>query len=412
MTARTAVLSLAPHVEDLLLPELADAGIVVVGRPAGAADAAAAIERLRPDVVLASAEPSPLDSPLLVAVAVAGAAAVVLAEGQPGRRHAASLGVRDPLEASAGIGEVVAAIDRGGLPAEPMERPRATQGRVTAVWGPAGAPGRTTTAIALAAEIAAAGVPTALVDADTYGAAVAPALGLLDEAPGLAAACRLAAAGALTDAELLRIAQHYRGSRGDLAVLTGIGRPARWPELSTDRVAGVLDKCRSWAAHTVVDTGFNLEADEEIVSDLFAPRRNAATLAALRAADTVVAVGAGDPVGLARFVRAYADLLELVDADRIRVVIGKVRTSAIGIGAASQIRASLARFGGIEHATLVPSDPVACDAALLTGRALPDAAPRSPAAQALRRFGAAELLDRPAPVRRRGRAVLRRALLT
>lgn len=406
------MLSLAPHVEDALLPELAEAGVVVLARPAGSADAAAAVERLRPDVVLVSAEPAHLDSPLLVAVAVVGAAVVVLAEGQQGRQHAAALGVRDPLEASAGIGEIVAAIDRGGLPAEPVEQPRTTKGRVTAVWGPAGAPGRTTTAIALAAELAAAGVPTALVDADTYGAAVAPALGLLDEAPGLAAACRLAAAGALTDAELLRVAQHHRGSRGDLAVLTGIGRPARWPELSSDRVSTVLDQCRSWAAHTVVDTGFNLETDEEIVSDLFAPRRNAATLAALRSADTVVAVGAGDPVGLARFVRAYADLLDLVDADRIRVVIGKVRTSAVGVGAGSQIRASLARFGGIEHATLVPSDPVACDAALLTGRALPDAAPRSAATQALHRFAAAELLDRPVRVPRRGRAVLRRALLT
>ena len=148
------------------------------------------------------------------------------------------------------------------------------------MWGPAGAPGRTTTAIALAAELAAAGLRVALVDADTIGAAVAPSLGLLDEAPGLAAACRLAAAGALTGAELDRVAQRYRCARGELLVLTGIGRPARWPELSADRVTKVLEQCRSWADHTVVDTGFNLEADEEIVSDLFAPRRNAATLAA------------------------------------------------------------------------------------------------------------------------------------
>ena len=45
------------------------------------------------------------------------------------------------------------------------------------------------------------------------------------------------------------------------------------------------------------ERGFSpLERDEEIVSDLDGPRRNAATLAALAAADLVVAVVAADPV--------------------------------------------------------------------------------------------------------------------
>ena len=52
-----------------------------------------------------------------------------------------------------------------------------------------------------------------------------------------------------------------------------------------------LEACRDWVEYVVVDTGFSLESDEEISSDLFAPRRNAATLAALRVADRIVAVG-------------------------------------------------------------------------------------------------------------------------
>ena len=56
------------------------------------------------------------------------------------------------------------------------------------VWGPTGAPGRTTLAIGLAAELAGSGLPTVLVDADTYGASVAQCLGLLDESSGLATA--------------------------------------------------------------------------------------------------------------------------------------------------------------------------------------------------------------------------------
>ena len=411
MTASPAVLSLAPHVEDRLLPQLAAAGLLVVARPPAAGEAAEALTRLRPAVLIASADPRHLDSPLLLAAATAGAAVVVLAEGERGRQHAAALGVREPLDASADADDIRVRIEQGlPAPRPPEDAPAAVRapGRVTAVWGPAGAPGRTTTAIALASELAAAGLRVALVDADTVGAAIAPSLGLLDEAPGLAAACRLAAAGALTGAELDRVAQRFRCTRGELLVLTGIGRPARWPELSADRVTKVLEQCRSWADHTVVDTGFNLEADEEIVSDLFAPRRNAATIAAVRAADTVVAVGAGDPIGLARYVRAFGDLVELVDPHRVHAVIGKVRQSAVGLGAGGQIRASLQRFGGIDDVTLVPADAAACDAALLTARTLPDAAPRSAATAALRRFAADHLLDRPARTPRRTAAVLRR----
>ena len=84
--------------------------------------------------------------------------------------------------------------------------------------------------------------------------------------------------------------------------------------------------------------------------------------------------------------RAFGDLVELVDPHRVHAVVGKVRQSAVGLGAGGQIRASLQRFGGIDEVTLVPSDPGACDAALLTARPLPDAAPRSPATAALRRF--------------------------
>ena len=46
---------------------------------------------------------------------------------------------------------------------------------LAAVWGPKGAPGRTTVAVNLAFEAAAAGGEVLLVDADTYGGAVAQA---------------------------------------------------------------------------------------------------------------------------------------------------------------------------------------------------------------------------------------------
>lgn len=276
-----------------------------------------------------------------------------------------------------------------------------SRGAVIAVWGPAGAPGRTTVAINVAAELAGSGASVALIDADTYSGTIAPALGLLDEAPGFAAACRLAGTGGLSIGELERVGQRYRSRGGDFWVLTGIGRPSRWPELSPDRVVATLGECRRWVEYTVVDTGFSLENDEEISSDLFAPRRNGATVAAIREADTVLAVGAADPVGLSRFLRARVDLVETAAAERIVDVMNKIRASAIGLNPAGQVARTVARFGGISSPLLVPHDQAGLDAALLGGRALVDAAPRSPVRAAI-----AELVSEriaPHPRERRSR---------
>lgn len=271
------------------------------------------------------------------------------------------------------------------------------------VWGPAGAPGRTTLAISIAAELAAAGQRVVLADVDTYSGSIAPALGLLDEAPGFAAACRLAATSSLSIAELERIGERYSSPNGGFWVLTGIGRPSRWPELSADRVTEVIAHCRRWADFTVLDTSASLENDEEISSDLFAPRRNAATLAALRQADEVLAVGSADPVGLSRFLRAHVDLVEALETDRLTVVMNRIRSGAIGLSPAAQVRQSLQRFGGIDSPVLIPHDLAALDAAVLSGRTLLDAAPKSPARQAIRQLVTERFAPQPAITRKRKR---------
>ena len=115
-------------------------------------------------------------------------------------------------------------------PAQPEEVAvrRPTEGLVVAVWGPTGAPGRTTVAVNVAAELAAAGRRTLLVDADTYGGCVAQVVGMLDEAPGLAAAARAAGQGTL---DLMTLARLTPSIAPDLRVLSGISRADRWPEL-------------------------------------------------------------------------------------------------------------------------------------------------------------------------------------
>ena len=96
--------------------------------------------------------------------------------------------------------------------------------RLVAVWGPAGAPGRTVIAVNLAAESALLGRRVLLVDADTYAASVAASLGMLDEAAGLAQACRLADQGRLDAVGLRRCATAVSVAGASVDVLTGLTR--------------------------------------------------------------------------------------------------------------------------------------------------------------------------------------------
>ncbi|GAP54269.1 hypothetical protein AHiyo6_08340, partial [Arthrobacter sp. Hiyo6] len=174
--------------------------------------------------------------------------------------------------------------------------------------GPAGSPGRTLVASNIAGELAASGRSVLLVDADSYGASVAGSLGLLDESAGLAQACRLADQGQLSGEALLRVATPIAIRSGTFRVLTGITRADRWTELRASALGLVLERAREIADVIVVDTGFCLEADEELSFDTAAPRRNAATLRSLEMADTVYAVGSADSVGVPRLVRALSEL--------------------------------------------------------------------------------------------------------
>jgi MinD-like ATPase involved in chromosome partitioning or flagellar assembly len=394
--------SLERNDEDRLVAALVERGHRVRLRIGPRTDPVIALEGSEPDVLLVSADAGRLTPELLATCDARGIRVIALASSDASRRNAAALGLADVVD----IDTSPAVIDdlvRGRSVAAPTAAVRS--GMVLAVWGPAGAPGRTTVAITVAAELAAAGNHVALLDADTHSASIAPALGMLDEAPGFAAACRLAGQDALTLAELDRIRQPYGVSGGTLDVLTGIPRASRWPEISSDRVTRTVAVCRSWADYVVLDTGFSLEDDEEISSDLFAPRRNAATRAALRSADRVLAVGAADPISLARYLRAYPDLVELVEDRPVLAVINKVRAAVVGLNPNGQVRATLQRFGGIRDPVLVPADEKGTDAALLAGSALRDVSPRSPALAAISRLVADGILPRPAPTA--GRRALR-----
>lgn len=296
------------------------------------------------------------------------------------------LGHADP---AAPTGEPVLGAPNENTSDEPEE------GRVIAVWGPAGAPGRTTVAVNLAAELSALGRTVLLVDADTYAASVGQALALLDEAPGVAAATRLADTGDLDLPALAAVAPQVRPG---LRVLTGLPRADRWSEIRADAVEEVLRVARLLAQVVVVDTGFCLEEDEELSYDTRAPRRNAATTATIRAADEVVVVGGADPVGLQRLVRGLDELRALRAPGRI--VINRVRAAAVGVGPERRIGDTLERFAGVTATAMIPDDGPGVDGAMLVGRTLMEHAASSPARAAIARL-AADMIGVEAVLRRR-----------
>ena len=284
------------------------------------------------------------------------------------------------------------------VPAEPsLGTDDPGPGKIIAVWGPAGAPGRTTLAANIAGELAADGKEVILVDADSYGASIAAVLGLLGESAGLAQACRLADQGLLDSGALEKIAAPVAMKSGTFRVLTGITRSDRWTELRGSALALVLSRAREIAEVVVVDAGFCLEADEELSFDTMAPRRNAATLRSLELADTVYAVGAADPVGVPRLVRGLAELDEAVPGVAPVVVMNKVRASAVGRGPERQLRDAWERYGPASDLKgFLPHDAAAADAALLGGSLLLEAAPDSPLRHAIR-----ELVCAPAQQKRK-----------
>ncbi|UJP39503.1 AAA family ATPase [Cellulomonas palmilytica] len=387
-----------------------DPALRVTRRCADLAELQAAADAGLGRVAVVSADVEQLDLTAVAVLRAAGAAVVVLLDPERtsaadrARVAAADLVLDAPVDAggAAALADRVAALVQGmhrpavpavpGGPvgpdsphwsgADPWDEtpvPPVERGRLVAVWGPTGAPGRSTVALNLAAEAAAAGRSTLLADADTYGGCLAQLLGLLDESPGLAAAARAAGQGSLDLVTLARLAPYVSA---DLRLLSGITRADRWPELPGSALDAVWVVARRLAALVVVDCGFSVEQDEVLSYDTRAPRRNAATLGALTAADEVVVVGSADPVGIQRLVRALSDLGELGISPQ-HVVVNRVRASVAGPQPARAVARALERYAGVRDAVLVPDDRPSLDAAVLEARTLREIAPGSPARRAL-----------------------------
>lgn len=392
----------------------ATAGYTMARRCADLPDLLAAAAAGFGQVALVSADLRALDRPALHELASHGVdvAGVVAPGDDQGERRLRQLGLTVVLRADQASHEIDDVLDSLDLPGaldagevvsvvlgdDPEAAGPIVAAKVIAVWGPTGAPGRSTVALNLAAELARS-ASTLLVDCDTYGSSVAQSLGLLDEAPGVAAAARAADQGALDLAALARIAPEvFPGLR----VLTGIPRAERWTELRAPSVAHVLTVARQLGQFVVIDCGFAIEDDEELSYDTLAPRRNAATLTALGCADELLVVGSADPVGLQRLVRAVQDLAA-VPSPPPRVVVNRVRASAVGTRPERRIAEALGRFAGMDGLTYLPWDQDSLDGAMFAGASLAEFAPQSELRHAIASLTTAYAGSAPERRRRRRR---------
>jgi MinD-like ATPase involved in chromosome partitioning or flagellar assembly len=396
-------------------------GLRVARRCVDLADLLAAAAAGHGRAAIVSAELRGLDRDALGQLLTSGVAPVgIVGPGdEDGERRLRQLGVdrvvvatADATDVAAAVTEAIAGLDGAGAvhntkvtalqgatagngdPNDPAQ-----PGRLIAVWGPTGAPGRTTVAANLAYEIALRGRATLLADVDPYGAALAQHLGLIDEPPGITAAARTANTGTL---DLPQLARTARQVAPRLRVLTGLNRSERWPELRPTSLEAIWNLARGLARVTVADCGFCLEQSDEFGYDTVTPQRNAATLTTMDHADLIVAVGSADPVGLQRLVRGLAELGEQGRSAPVRVVANRARESFGGRDAATHVADVLRRDAGIGNVTVVPDDRPGCDRALMSGQFLAEAAPASPARIAIRTL-AASLIGEQVPDHRRTR---------
>jgi MinD-like ATPase involved in chromosome partitioning or flagellar assembly len=236
------------------------------------------------------------------------------------------------------------AVTRLGSPVDRPEPEQEGRGRTIAVWGPTGAPGRSTIAVSLAAAQAHAGQDCVLVDADTSGGSVAQMLSMLDEVSGLVAACRAANQGRVAET-----ADQLLGVEPRLRLLSGIPRADMASQLRAGALDLVLRHLRTAADLVVVDLGAPLDPVAELV---------------LGQADVHLVVGRADPVGLTRLVRALHALRDTTTLEPL-VVVNQMRPT---LGWKERdVAATIARLTGHEPVQLVPSDVATLDRAIMRG---------------------------------------------
>lgn len=225
-------------------------------------------------------------------------------------------------------------------------------GRIIAVWGPPGAPGRTTIALAAAWALASRGQRVVLIDGDTYAPALAPALGLTPSQPGVIAASRMARLDGCDATALMATTIPYTHDGVSCAVMTGLRSPAQFADCPGTVWPRVLTTLTEAGYLVVIDVAAPLEHfPHEVVGG---PVRNALTMATLESADVVLAVARATPLSILRLSRSWPRFRELAPAAGVEVVLNALPTHSEKV--LEESTHALWQFTGIDRVLPISHD--------------------------------------------------------
>ncbi|MGZ8753386.1 MAG: AAA family ATPase [Acidimicrobiia bacterium] len=304
-------------------------GVEVVRRCVDLGELLGVALRDHPRAVVLSADLPWLDRELVGTLHDAGVA-VVAVESRPGGGALDRIGVTHRLIAPPDADVLAGLLHRLGDTSDDTSLEKRSGlrvqggGRLVAVWGGPGAPGRTSVAVHLALDHRRTGGDPVLIDGDGWAPAVVQLLGLPTE-PALTAAVRDAASG-----WSLPLESSLLDGPDGLRVLGGLPRADLWPEVRERSWQAVLDAARAVSDVVVVDLAAPIEEDEELSFDRVPFRRNLMSRVALQEADQVLMVVRADPIGLRHGIFAYRMLLDALPtaAARVSVVLNHVPSSS------------------------------------------------------------------------------------
>ncbi len=238
----------------------------------------------------------------------------------------------------------------------------AARGRLIAVWGPGGSVGRS----ALVRDLASLVDDVLVVDADTHRPSLTQLYGL-EETSAIVALARHIERGRDPEDLIDSILADLPGGTGNRRLLAGLNTGERWRELPRVVVDRMWEPLVRRASTVLVDLSGGMDARAERAD------RYAVTRSALEAADVVLHVGRGTPVGLRRFV----EHIDAVGSDHAAHHRGVVVTSPHALGLDGRVKVRDLLANAPMPCDVVRGDRDRLDECELAMKAMPVAYPRS-----------------------------------
>jgi MinD-like ATPase involved in chromosome partitioning or flagellar assembly len=347
------------------------------------ADTVAAIDLLKPDWVVISAHLA--DCVQETVALLQGTQVLAVATNDAEERTLRAWGISNVVRYEVdSLHKVMKHFDENLTPRAPVvliERPEVAavkNSRVVGVCGGAGAPGRSSISVSVAACLAKGGTKTLLIDADMSAPAVSALLELNGDSNGLLRASRLFERGGLTAATLEQSCAHPAENLFVLGNQTAFGGLDR---LAVGALAEVITIAQSNFAYVVLDLGVSARpATGDPFGELGSDSAHHAGRLLAMCTDVWVC-GLPTPLGVTRLLGTLSKLVDLKLPAEQRVILNRCprgRGKALADETAQLVATHVKKL----QVTAVTRDDRAFTRAEQSGKPLVTANPNSPASKA------------------------------